>query len=92
MECACFLVDSRNLSPHHVRQHHCPEVFRSQPKSQAIVAEVFEEAGFPPGVLNFISISREAAPALTAEIIGNPHVRTINVCSGSILQMLCQLN
>jgi delta 1-pyrroline-5-carboxylate dehydrogenase len=53
----------------------CSEV---SPKSQAIVAEVFEEAGFPPGVLNFISISREAAPALTAEIIGNPHVRTIN--------------
>lgn len=65
----------------------CSEV---SPRSQAIVAEVFEEAGFPPGVLNFLSMSREAAPALTAEVIGNPHVRTINVCSSFNLQIPSQ--
>ncbi|TFK31023.1 aldehyde dehydrogenase domain-containing protein, partial [Crucibulum laeve] len=48
------------------------------PRSQAIVVELFLEAGLPPGVLNFISISRENAPALTSEIIAHPAVRKIN--------------
>ncbi|KII91291.1 hypothetical protein PLICRDRAFT_173167 [Plicaturopsis crispa FD-325 SS-3] len=48
------------------------------PRSQAIVAEIFQEAGLPAGVLNFINMSRESAPGLTAEIIANPHVRKIN--------------
>jgi acyl-CoA reductase-like NAD-dependent aldehyde dehydrogenase len=48
------------------------------PRSQSIVVELFEEAGLPPGVLNFISMSRENAPALTAEIIAHPAVRCIN--------------
>ncbi|KAF8156920.1 Aldehyde/histidinol dehydrogenase [Crassisporium funariophilum] len=48
------------------------------PRSQSIVVELFEEAGLPPGVLNFISMSRDSAPTLTAEIIGHPLVRSIN--------------
>ena len=51
------------------------------PRSQALVVELFQEAGVPAGVLNFISISRENAPALTAEIIAHPLVRNINVSS-----------
>ncbi|KAF8962311.1 Aldehyde/histidinol dehydrogenase [Flammula alnicola] len=50
----------------------------SSPRSQSIVAELFHEAGLPAGVLNFISMSRESAPALTAEIIAHPLVRSIN--------------
>ncbi|KAJ3720157.1 aldehyde dehydrogenase [Lentinula raphanica] len=56
-------------------------VFRSSeqsPRSQAIICDLFEEAGLPPGVFNFISTSRENAPRLTAEIIANPLVRKIN--------------
>jgi len=53
----------------------------STPGTQALVAELFEEAGLPAGVLNILSISRENAPALTAEIIAHPAVRHINVRS-----------
>lgn len=38
-----------------------------------------EEAGLPAGVLNFLPMSREGTAALTAEIIGNPLVRNVNV-------------
>ncbi|KAJ7484216.1 Aldehyde/histidinol dehydrogenase [Mycena latifolia] len=48
------------------------------PRTQALVAQLFHEAGLPNGVLNLISISRENAPALTAEIIAHPLVRKIN--------------
>ncbi|KAF9476799.1 aldehyde dehydrogenase [Pholiota conissans] len=50
----------------------------SSPKSQSIIVELFEEAGLPAGVLNFLPMSREGAPALTAEIIGNLLVRNVN--------------
>ncbi|KAL0958043.1 hypothetical protein HGRIS_000219 [Hohenbuehelia grisea] len=48
------------------------------PRSQLVVVELFEEAGLPPGVLNFVSMSRETAPALTSEIIAHPAIRKIN--------------
>ncbi|RDX48153.1 aldehyde dehydrogenase [Lentinus brumalis] len=48
------------------------------PRTQAIIAELFEEAGLPKGVLNFISMSREDSPARTAEIIAHPLVRKIS--------------
>ncbi|CAA7268425.1 unnamed protein product [Cyclocybe aegerita] len=56
-------------------------VFKSSelsPRSQSLVVDLFEEAGLPAGVFNFISISRENAPALTAEIIAHPAVRITN--------------
>lgn len=43
------------------------------------MAELFQEAGLPKGVLNFVSMSKEAAPSLTAELIAHPLVRKINV-------------
>ncbi|CAL1715140.1 unnamed protein product [Somion occarium] len=48
------------------------------PRSQSIVAELLKEAGLPPGVLNFVSMDRQDAPELTAEIIAHPLVRKIN--------------
>ena len=37
------------------------------------------QAGAPKGVVNYISMDRDQAPALTAEMIGHPLVRRINV-------------
>ncbi|KAG6899940.1 hypothetical protein C0993_005062 [Termitomyces sp. T159_Od127] len=47
------------------------------PRSQAIVVELLHEAGLPPGVLNYVSVSREDAPARTRELIAHPAVRKI---------------
>ncbi|KAJ6616495.1 Aldehyde/histidinol dehydrogenase [Mycena sp. CBHHK59/15] len=48
------------------------------PRSQALAVRLLHEAGLPNGVVNYISMSRESAPALTAEIIAHPLVRKIN--------------
>ncbi|KAF7318349.1 Aldedh domain-containing protein [Mycena chlorophos] len=48
------------------------------PRTQSLAAELFHEAGLPAGVLNYISMSRESAPALTAQVIAHPAVRKIN--------------
>jgi acyl-CoA reductase-like NAD-dependent aldehyde dehydrogenase len=43
-----------------------------------ILAEIFEEAGFPPGVLNVITHTKEDAPEVGDEIIVHPAVRRIS--------------
>ncbi|KAK7687830.1 hypothetical protein QCA50_009049 [Cerrena zonata] len=48
------------------------------PRSQAIVGEIFKEAGLPDGVLNYICMDRADAPTLTKEIIAHPAVKKIN--------------
>ncbi|KAK0231642.1 Aldehyde/histidinol dehydrogenase [Armillaria nabsnona] len=48
-------------------------------QSQFIVAELFQEARLPTGVLNLVSVSKEDSPALTAKIIVHPFVWKINV-------------
>ena len=53
------------------------------PRTHAVVAELFEEAGLPKGVLNFLSISREASPELVSKIIAHPLVRHVNVSLSS---------
>lgn len=40
---------------------------------------LYLQAGLPPGVLNFLSISRENSPKLVAELIGHPYIRHLNV-------------
>lgn len=47
------------------------------PRTQALVVDAFHEAGLPPGVLNYIPISREDSIFLTPEIIAHPFVRKI---------------
>ncbi|KAG6849253.1 hypothetical protein H0H93_010002 [Arthromyces matolae] len=47
------------------------------PRTQAIVFELLHEAGLPRGVLNYISVSREDAPARTSELIAHPAIRKI---------------
>jgi aldehyde dehydrogenase (NAD+) len=43
-----------------------------------LIAEIFEEAGLPPGVLNVITCSREDAVEVGDEMISNPAVRRIS--------------
>lgn len=43
-----------------------------------LLAEIFEEAGLPPGVLNVITCSREDAVEVGDEMIANPAVRRIS--------------
>jgi vanillin dehydrogenase len=43
-----------------------------------LMAEIFEEAGLPAGVLNVVTGPREAAPELGDEMIANPAVRRIS--------------
>ncbi|KAJ7042783.1 Aldehyde/histidinol dehydrogenase [Mycena alexandri] len=48
------------------------------PRTQALAVQLLHEAGLPNGVVNYISMSRESSPALTAQIIAHPLVRKIN--------------
>lgn len=56
-------------------------VFRGSelsPRSHQIIAEVFHEAGLPPGVLNFITTSPEDSGEVVAAIIAHRAVRRVN--------------
>lgn len=56
-------------------------VFRASemsPKTHALIAEAFHEAGLPPGVLNFITNAPDDAPAIIDALIAHPAVRRIN--------------
>ncbi|MBI4445013.1 MAG: aldehyde dehydrogenase family protein [Acidobacteria bacterium] len=43
-----------------------------------LVAEIFEEAGFPPGVINVLTHAREQAEEVGEALISHPRVRRIN--------------
>ncbi len=43
-----------------------------------LLAEIFDEAGFPPGVLNVITHTKENAPEVGDELIVHPAVRRIS--------------
>jgi aldehyde dehydrogenase (NAD+) len=43
-----------------------------------MIARIFEEAGFPPGVLNVVTHAREDAAEIGDELIANPAVRRIS--------------
>ncbi len=43
-----------------------------------LIAEIFEEAGFPPGVLNVVTHSKADAPEVGDELISHPAVRRIS--------------
>jgi acyl-CoA reductase-like NAD-dependent aldehyde dehydrogenase len=47
-----------------------------------IVAEIAEEAGFPPGVINVITHAPGAAPAISDVVFDSPDVRVINLIGG----------
>ena len=47
-----------------------------------MVAEIVEEAGFPPGVVNVVPHAPGAAPAIADEFFASPDVRCINLIGG----------
>lgn len=56
-------------------------VFRgseASPKTHALVAEALVEAGFPPGVLNYLSNAPQTAPEVVDTLIAHKAVRRIN--------------
>jgi acyl-CoA reductase-like NAD-dependent aldehyde dehydrogenase len=56
-------------------------IFRASetsPHSHLLVAEALIEAGFPPGVLNFVTNAPADAPEVIDALIGHPAVRRIN--------------
>ena len=50
----------------------------NSPRTHELLAESFYEAGFPPGVLNFIISAPEDASAVTEALISHDAVRRIN--------------
>jgi acyl-CoA reductase-like NAD-dependent aldehyde dehydrogenase len=55
------------------------------PATQAIVVDLLHEAGLPAGVLNFITTSKEDAPAITSMLIGHPAIRKTNVSFSQVV-------
>jgi salicylaldehyde dehydrogenase len=56
-------------------------VFRGSevsPKTHALVAEALVEAGFPAGVLNYLSNSTQTAPEIIDALISHKAIRRIN--------------
>jgi len=49
----------------------CPAVHR-------LIAQAFVDAGFPPGVVNFISNAPDDAPQIVERLVAHPAVRRIN--------------
>lgn len=47
-----------------------------------IIAEIAEEAGFPPGVINVVTHAPGAAPAISDVVFDSPDVRVINLIGG----------
>src|SRR3989449_2445552 len=55
-----------------------------------MVAEVAEEAGFPPGVINVVTHAPGAAGAIADEFFERPEVRVINLIGGEIGRASCR--
>jgi acyl-CoA reductase-like NAD-dependent aldehyde dehydrogenase len=48
------------------------------PALHSLIGEVFQQAGFPAGVVNVITNAPDDAPALVERLIANPAVRRVN--------------
>lgn len=48
------------------------------PALHGLIGKVFQEAGFPPGVVNVITNAPADAPAIVERLIANPAVRRVN--------------
>jgi aldehyde dehydrogenase (NAD+) len=48
-----------------------------------LLGEIFEEAGLPPGVLNVVTTTRDAAEEAGDELISHPAVRRISFTGSS---------
>ncbi len=53
------------------------------PATHRMIVEVMNEAGFPRGVVNFISNAPQDAPKIVAELIAHPAVKRVNFTGSS---------
>ncbi|MBC7375949.1 MAG: aldehyde dehydrogenase, partial [Burkholderiaceae bacterium] len=63
------------------------------PRTHLLIIEAFQEAGFPPGVVNYITNAPADAGAVVEAIVAHPAVRRINFTGstrvGRIIAMTC---
>ena len=63
------------------------------PRTHQLIAEAFQEAGFPPGVVNYLTNAPEDAAALVEAIVAHPAVRRVNFTGstkvGRLVAMTC---
>jgi len=63
------------------------------PRTHQLIAEAFQEAGFPPGVLNYITNAPADAGAVVEAIVAHPAVRRVNFTGstrvGKIIAATC---
>lgn len=55
------------------------------PRTHFLLASLFVEAGFPPGVVNVIGHTRQDGPEITEALISRPEVRKINFTGSTIV-------
>jgi benzaldehyde dehydrogenase (NAD) len=63
------------------------------PRTHQLIVEAFEDAGFPPGVVNYLTNAPADAGAVVEAIVAHPAVRRINFTGstkvGRIIAMTC---
>jgi benzaldehyde dehydrogenase (NAD) len=63
------------------------------PHTHQLIVEAFEDAGFPPGVVNYITNAQADAGAVVEAIVAHPAVRRVNFTGstkvGKIIAMTC---
>jgi benzaldehyde dehydrogenase (NAD) len=63
------------------------------PHTHQLIVEAFEDAGFPPGVVNYITNAPADAGAVVESIVAHPAVRRVNFTGstkvGKIIAMTC---
>ena len=72
----------------------CTVVFKASelcPWTHQFVAQLFHEAGFPPGAVNMIMADRPAGPKITEAVISHRHLRKIEfIGSANVGRMIGQ--
>ena len=63
------------------------------PKTHQLIVEAFQEAGFPPGVVNYITNAPADAASVVEAIVAHPAVRRVNFTGstkvGKLLALTC---
>ncbi|HEX6363670.1 MAG TPA: aldehyde dehydrogenase [Albitalea sp.] len=63
------------------------------PRTHQLIVEAFQEAGFPPGVLNYITNAPDQAAEVVEAIVAHPAVRRVNFTGstrvGKLIAMTC---
>lgn len=66
---------------------------RNCPRTHQLIVEAFQDAGFPPGVLNYITNAPSDAGAVVEAMVAHPAVRRVNFTGstrvGRLIAMTC---